>query len=88
MNLTLTPIQHNGITYLVDFNSEGTPDQVLHAPDTSLFVGKTGKFSAEAIKAGGNAIVPQVAHQIFKAIEQFLTNHHPITVKQKKKRRK
>jgi DNA (cytosine-5)-methyltransferase 1 len=29
------------------------------------------KWRAESIKAGGNAIVPQVALQIFKAIEQF-----------------
>lgn len=29
------------------------------------------KWRNESIKAGGNAIVPQVAHQIFKAIEQY-----------------
>lgn len=29
------------------------------------------KWRSESIKAGGNAIVPQVAHQIFKAISQF-----------------
>jgi DNA (cytosine-5)-methyltransferase 1 len=29
------------------------------------------KWRAESIKAGGNAIVPQVAYQIFKAIEQY-----------------
>lgn len=29
------------------------------------------KWRSESIKAGGNAIVPQVAHQIFKAIEQY-----------------
>ena len=29
------------------------------------------KWRNESIKAGGNAIVPQVAYQIFKAIEQF-----------------
>jgi len=29
------------------------------------------KWRNESIKAGGNAIVPQVAHQIFKAIQQY-----------------
>jgi DNA (cytosine-5)-methyltransferase 1 len=29
------------------------------------------KWRIESIKAGGNAIVPQVVHQIFKAIEQY-----------------
>jgi len=29
------------------------------------------KWRAESIKAGGNAIVPQVAYQIFKAIEEY-----------------
>ena len=31
------------------------------------------KWRQESIKAGGNAIVPQVVHQIFKAIEQYET---------------
>lgn len=31
------------------------------------------KWRTEAIKAAGNAIVPQVAYQIFKAIEQYKT---------------
>jgi DNA (cytosine-5)-methyltransferase 1 len=29
------------------------------------------KWRNESIKAGGNAIVPQVVYQIFKAIEQY-----------------
>jgi DNA (cytosine-5)-methyltransferase 1 len=29
------------------------------------------KWKKETIKAGGNAIVPQVAHQIFKAIDEY-----------------
>jgi DNA (cytosine-5)-methyltransferase 1 len=29
------------------------------------------KWRNESIKAGGNAIVPQVAHQIFKAIQEY-----------------
>lgn len=29
------------------------------------------KWRSESIKAGGNAIVPQAAHQIFKAIEEY-----------------
>ncbi len=33
------------------------------------------KWRAESIKAGGNAIVPQVALQIFKAIQQYELNH-------------
>lgn len=32
------------------------------------------KFRNESIKAGGNAIVPQVAYQIFKAINEFELN--------------
>lgn len=31
------------------------------------------KWRTESIKAGGNAIVPQVAHQIFKAIQEYDT---------------
>jgi DNA (cytosine-5)-methyltransferase 1 len=31
------------------------------------------KWRNESIKAGGNAIVPQVAFQIFKTIEQYET---------------
>lgn len=31
------------------------------------------KWRQESIKAGGNAIVPQVVHQIFKAIEEYET---------------
>ncbi|MDY0104633.1 MAG: DNA cytosine methyltransferase [Lentimicrobium sp.] len=34
------------------------------------------KWRNESIKAYGNAIVPQVAFQIFKAIEEFNTSHH------------
>jgi len=34
------------------------------------------KWRQESIKAAGNAIVPQVALQIFKAIEMLKTNHH------------
>lgn len=30
------------------------------------------KWITESIKAGGNAIVPQVAHQIFKSIEKYI----------------
>jgi DNA (cytosine-5)-methyltransferase 1 len=29
------------------------------------------KWRNESIKGGGNAIVPQVAYQIFKAIEEY-----------------
>jgi DNA (cytosine-5)-methyltransferase 1 len=29
------------------------------------------KWRNESIKAGGNAIVPQVAHQLFKAIQNY-----------------
>lgn len=35
------------------------------------------KWRNESIKAGGNAIVPQVAYQIFKAIEQYEKSHPP-----------
>ena len=34
------------------------------------------KWRNESIKAGGNAIVPQVVHQIFKAIEQYETTRY------------
>ena len=37
------------------------------------------KWRNESIKAGGNAVVPQVVHQIFKAIEQYETNRTPTT---------
>jgi DNA (cytosine-5)-methyltransferase 1 len=33
------------------------------------------KWRNESIKAGGNAIVPQVAYQIFKSIEIYDANH-------------
>jgi len=36
----------------------------------SLFAG-IGGFDLAAEKAGGNAIVPQVALQIFKAIDEY-----------------
>jgi DNA (cytosine-5)-methyltransferase 1 len=29
------------------------------------------KWRGESIKAGGNAIVPQVAYQIFKSIKEY-----------------
>jgi DNA (cytosine-5)-methyltransferase 1 len=32
------------------------------------------KWRTESIKAGGNAIVPQVALQIFKVIEEMMIN--------------
>jgi DNA (cytosine-5)-methyltransferase 1 len=34
------------------------------------------KWRNESIKAGGNAIVPQVVYQIFKAIEQYESDRH------------
>lgn len=40
-------------------------------PFLSVDDGVPGKMVRQAIKAGGNAIVPQVAYQIFKAINQF-----------------
>ena len=33
------------------------------------------KWRNESIKAGGNAVVPQLVYQIFKAIEQYESNH-------------
>lgn len=36
-----------------------------------------GRWRKESLKALGNAIVPQVAYQIFKAIEQYLTCQQP-----------
>lgn len=44
---------------------DGIPDRL----DSITFP----KWRNESIKAGGNAIVPQVVHQIFKAIEQYET---------------
>ena len=35
------------------------------------------KWRNESIKAGGNAIVPQVVYQIFKTIEQYEREHNP-----------
>jgi len=37
------------------------------------------KWRNESIKAGGNAIVPQVAHQIFKAIKEYISSN-PCTI--------
>ena len=37
------------------------------------------KWRNESIKAYGNAIVPQLAHQIFKAIQQYEDNHYSKT---------
>jgi DNA (cytosine-5)-methyltransferase 1 len=42
-------------------------DGISDRLDTITF----SKWRQESIKAGGNAIVPQVVHQIFKAIEQY-----------------
>ncbi len=42
-------------------------DGISHRLDSITF----SKWRQESIKAGGNAIVPQVVHQIFKAIEQY-----------------
>jgi DNA (cytosine-5)-methyltransferase 1 len=39
------------------------------------------KWRNESIKAGGNAIVPQVVHQIFKAIEQYETTRNTQAIK-------
>jgi hypothetical protein len=36
------------------------------------------KWRNESIKAAGNAIVPQIVYQIFKAIEQYEIIHSPI----------
>jgi DNA (cytosine-5)-methyltransferase 1 len=38
------------------------------------------KWRQESIKAGGNAIVPQVVHQIFKAIEQYNELNKQLTI--------
>ena len=38
------------------------------------------KWRNESIKAGGNAVVPQVVYQIFKAIEQYDTSPLPRTL--------
>jgi len=38
------------------------------------------KWRNESIKAGGNAIVPQVVHQIFKAIEQYNQLNNQLTL--------
>lgn len=47
-------------------------DGVSHRLDSITF----SKWRQESIKAGGNAIVPQVVHQIFKAIEQYETTRN------------
>ena len=49
----------------VRFRNDGIPDRL----DSITF----SKWRNESIKAGGNAIVPQVVYQIFKAIEQYET---------------
>ena len=49
----------------VCIRDDGLPDRL----DTSAI--SFSKWRNESIKAGGNAIVPQVVYQIFKAIEQY-----------------
>lgn len=69
------------------FNQAGTPDDWKNFPTQSpvcngndgLPTGLDGitfsKWRNESIKAGGNAIVPQVVYQIFKSIEQYEMLH-------------
>jgi DNA (cytosine-5)-methyltransferase 1 len=38
------------------------------------------KWRNESIKAGGNAVVPQVVYQIFKAIEKYNELNKQLTI--------
>ncbi len=53
------PILHNG--------NDGFPDRLV---DRTF-----SKWKGEAIKAAGNAIVPQVAYEIFKVIQEMELKH-------------
>jgi DNA (cytosine-5)-methyltransferase 1 len=53
------------------WNDEPEPSRVDDGLSSRLFGITVSKHRKESIKAYGNAIVPQVAHQIFKAIQQY-----------------
>lgn len=69
--------------HISTFNSRNTGDAWKNFPtETPLCDGNDGlsskldgitfpKWRTESIKAGGNAIVPQVVHQIFKSIQEY-----------------
>ena len=68
--------QANCSRYFVSTNWQGFPTQspIRHGDDglpTELDGITLPKWRNESIKAYGNAIVPQVVYQIFKAIEQY-----------------
>lgn len=53
------------------FLSLGRPDRTRNFEGLQLDHGFPGELDKDSIRALGNAIVPQVAYQIFKAIEQY-----------------
>jgi DNA (cytosine-5)-methyltransferase 1 len=63
--------RYNKKNYFIDFPTKspicGGDDGLPRELDNITF----SKWRNESIKAYGNAIVPQVAHQIFKAIQEF-----------------
>lgn len=60
-------LQNNWIKFPIKPPICGGDDGIPRELDSITF----SKWRNESIKAYGNAIVPQVAHQIFKAIEEF-----------------
>jgi len=48
----------------------------INAEDFREFNGLSGKLDKDRLKALGNAIVPQVAYELFRAIEQLKINYH------------
>jgi hypothetical protein len=75
-NQSALPVKTNGNGYKSNWQNFPTQSPICSRNDgiSSQLDGITfSKWRNESIKAAGNAIVPQVVYQIFKAIEQYET---------------
>jgi DNA (cytosine-5)-methyltransferase 1 len=75
-NQSALPVKTNGNGYKSNWQNFPTQSPICSRNDglSSKLDGITfSKWRNESIKAAGNAIVPQVVYQIFKAIEQYET---------------
>ena len=73
-NKPALPTKANGNGYKSDWENFPTVSPICNGDDglsDRLDAITFPKWRNESIKAGGNAIVPQVAHQIFKAIQEY-----------------
>ena len=73
-NKPALPTKANGNGYKSDWENFPTVSPICNGDDglsDRLDSITFPKWRNESIKAGGNAIVPQVAHQIFKAIQEY-----------------